>query len=103
MSTIYELTEDYLRLLELAEDPDTDPEAFADTLEGLEGEIEIKAEAPKKDPNTPITAKQVLTLKMMCKKHEMPESKILRSTRKRRLRSLRLVTGLILERPDKNS
>lgn len=44
MSTIYELTEDYLRLLELAEDPDTDPEAFADTLEGLEGEIEIKAE-----------------------------------------------------------
>lgn len=44
MSTIYELTEDYLRLLELAEDPDTNPEAFADTLEGLEGEIEIKAE-----------------------------------------------------------
>lgn len=44
MSTIYELTEDYLRLLELAEDPDTDPEAFADTLEGLDGEIEIKAE-----------------------------------------------------------
>ena len=32
MSTIYELTEDYLRLLELAEDPDTDPEAFADTF-----------------------------------------------------------------------
>ena len=32
MSTIYELTEDYLRLLELTEDPDTDPEAFTDTL-----------------------------------------------------------------------
>lgn len=44
MSTLYELTEDYLNLLEMAEDPETDPQAFADTLEGLEGEIEIKAD-----------------------------------------------------------
>lgn len=44
MSTLYELTEDYLKLLELAEDPETDPEVFKDTLEGLDGEIEIKAE-----------------------------------------------------------
>lgn len=44
MSTLYELTTDYLNLLELAEDPDLDEQAFADTLEGIEGEIEIKAE-----------------------------------------------------------
>lgn len=44
MSTIYELTEDYLKLLEMAEDSETDPKAFADTLEGLDGEIEIKAD-----------------------------------------------------------
>jgi hypothetical protein len=28
----------------LAEDPDTDPQAFADTLEGIEGELEDKAD-----------------------------------------------------------
>lgn len=44
MSTLYELTDDYLNLLEMAEDPDTDPEAFADTLEGIEGAIEDKAD-----------------------------------------------------------
>ena len=44
MATIYELSGDYLRLLEMAEDPEMDPVVFADTLEGLEGEIEIKAE-----------------------------------------------------------
>lgn len=44
MSTIYELTDDFSRLLEMAEDPETDPQAFADTLEGLEYEIEVKAE-----------------------------------------------------------
>ena len=44
MATIYELSGDYLRLLEMAEDPEMDPVAFADTLEGLEGETEIKAE-----------------------------------------------------------
>lgn len=44
MSTIYELTDDFLRLLEMAEDPETDPQAFTDTLEGLEYEIEVKAE-----------------------------------------------------------
>lgn len=42
--TLYELTEDYMNLLEMAEDPDTDPEAFADTLEGIEGAIEDKAD-----------------------------------------------------------
>ena len=44
MSTLYELTEDYMNLLELAEDPDIDEQAFTDTLEGIEGALEDKAE-----------------------------------------------------------
>lgn len=44
MSSLYELTNEYQALLEMAEDPDVDPEVFSDTLEGLEGEIEIKAD-----------------------------------------------------------
>ena len=42
--TLYEIKEDFKRLLSLAEDPETDPEIFADTLEGLDGELEVKAE-----------------------------------------------------------
>lgn len=45
MATLYELTGQYLQLLELAEDPDADPEALTDTLEALGGEIEEKADA----------------------------------------------------------
>lgn len=44
MSTLYELQNEFLELLSLAEDPDVDPVAFKDTLEGLEGEIEYKAD-----------------------------------------------------------
>ena len=44
MSTLYQLTDDYLTLLEMAEDPDMDEQALMDTMEGIEGEIEIKAE-----------------------------------------------------------
>ena len=44
MATIYELTSDYLNLLELAEDPDIDEQAFLDTLESIEGELEDKAD-----------------------------------------------------------
>ena len=44
MSTLYELSADYQKLLELAEDPDTDAETLADTLEALGGEIEDKAD-----------------------------------------------------------
>ena len=44
MSTLYELTNDYMNLLELAEDPDIDEQAFMDTLEGIEGALEDKAE-----------------------------------------------------------
>ena len=44
MSTLYELTDDYLALLEMAEDPDIDEQALKDTMEGIEGALEIKAE-----------------------------------------------------------
>lgn len=44
MSTLYEITGDYLRLLEMLEEEDIDPQAFKDTLEGIEGEFEIKAD-----------------------------------------------------------
>lgn len=42
---LFELTGEYLNLLELAEDPDTDPEVLADTMEGISGEIEDKADS----------------------------------------------------------
>lgn len=42
--TLYEMTEDCKYLLSLAEDPDTDPEVLADTLEAMDGEIEYKAD-----------------------------------------------------------
>lgn len=45
MSTLYELTSEYLQLLEWCEDPDIDPEVVEDTLEGLTGEIEMKADS----------------------------------------------------------
>ena len=35
MQTLYELTNEYMMLLEMAEDPDVDPQAFEDTLEGF--------------------------------------------------------------------
>jgi hypothetical protein len=42
--TLYELTSDYLNLLEMAEDPDIDAQAFLDTLEGISGALEDKAD-----------------------------------------------------------
>ena len=42
--TLYELTQEYLELLAMMEDPEVDPQTVEDTLEGLDGEIEIKAE-----------------------------------------------------------
>jgi len=42
--TLYDLTSDYLNLLELAEDPDINEQAFLDTLEGIEGALEDKAD-----------------------------------------------------------
>lgn len=42
--TLYELTDDYKRLLEMAETEELDEVALADTLEGIQGAIEIKAD-----------------------------------------------------------
>ena len=44
MSTLYELTEAYQELLSMALDPEIDPEALADTMEAIDGEIEVKAD-----------------------------------------------------------
>ena len=44
MSTLYELTNDWMMLMEMAEDPDIEEDVFIDTLEGIEGEIEVKAD-----------------------------------------------------------
>lgn len=43
--TLYELTEEVYRLYEFAEDPDIDEEVFRDTLEALQGDIEVKSDA----------------------------------------------------------
>ena len=42
--TIYELTQEYLQLLALAEDELTDPQTLDDTMEAIQGEIEDKAD-----------------------------------------------------------
>lgn len=42
--TIYELTDEYRQLLEMAEDPEVDPQTLADTMESIEAEIEAKAD-----------------------------------------------------------
>lgn len=44
MSTLYELTEQFQELLSMALDPDVDEQALADTMEAIDGEIEVKAE-----------------------------------------------------------
>lgn len=40
--TLHELTEEYLNLLEMAEDADIDDQLFFDTMDGITGEIEYK-------------------------------------------------------------
>lgn len=42
--TLYKLTEEFLQLMDMAEDPDIDSVLLADTMEAIEGEIEYKAE-----------------------------------------------------------
>lgn len=45
MSTLYEITGEYLQLLEWLEDSEElEEQALQDTLEGIDGELEIKAE-----------------------------------------------------------
>lgn len=45
MATLYELKDEWLQLLQLAEDGEIDADVFTDTLEGLDYEIELKADA----------------------------------------------------------
>ena len=43
MSTLYEITGDYLRLLEMLEEEESlDPQAFKDTLEGIEESLRLR-------------------------------------------------------------
>ena len=42
--TLYEITKDFQDLLELMNDPDVPPEVIADTMEGIEGAFEVKAD-----------------------------------------------------------
>ena len=44
MATLYQITNDYLQLMQMMEDPELDPQTLADTMEGIEGELEVKAE-----------------------------------------------------------
>lgn len=44
MATLYELTTEYMELLAMLEDPDVDEDLIADTLEGIDGELEVKAD-----------------------------------------------------------
>lgn len=43
IESLYTLTGDYLKLYEMADDPDIDADAWFDTMEGIEGAIEDKA------------------------------------------------------------
>ncbi len=44
MNKLYELTEDYLAVMDMLQDDTIDIETIMDTLEGIEGEIEQKAD-----------------------------------------------------------
>ena len=44
MSTLFELTQDYRQVLDMADDPEIDPQAIIDTLDSIKGEIEDKAD-----------------------------------------------------------
>ena len=43
--TLYDLTQDYQDLLLLAEDPGIDQEVLKDTMESIQGELEVKADS----------------------------------------------------------
>ena len=44
MANIYDLTEEFLKLLDMLEDEEVDEQPILDTLEGVEYEIEVKAD-----------------------------------------------------------
>lgn len=45
MQTLFAITSEYEYLLQLMEDPDTDSEVLADTLEAIQGEMEVKLDS----------------------------------------------------------
>lgn len=42
--TLYEITDEYRQLLEMAEDPDMDPDVLRDTMEAIDADLEDKAD-----------------------------------------------------------
>lgn len=44
MMNLYELTDSFVKVLEMAQDPEIDPQAISDTLQAIDGEIEYKAD-----------------------------------------------------------
>lgn len=44
IATLYELQQDYLTLLDMMDDENIDPQAITDTMEAVEGDLEMKAE-----------------------------------------------------------
>ncbi len=43
--TLYQIADEYLQLLDMMQDPEVDPEVIRDTLDGMQGEIEDKADS----------------------------------------------------------
>lgn len=43
--TLYDITNDYMQLMQMMEDPEMDSQTLSDTMEGIEGELEVKAES----------------------------------------------------------
>lgn len=44
MANIYQLAQDYMIIMQMMEDPELDPQMLADTMEAVEGALEVKAE-----------------------------------------------------------
>lgn len=44
MESLYQLTDEYMQLLDMAEDPDVEPDVLKDTMDAIGGEIEMKAD-----------------------------------------------------------
>lgn len=44
MANLYEIASDWFRVQDMMGDPELDPQTLADTLEAIEGELEVKAE-----------------------------------------------------------
>lgn len=85
MATLYELTEEYKQLLELAEDQYTDQTVLSDTLEALNGEIEEKADG---------YAKVIAELDAKAKMIKQEESRLADRRRSIEINKARIKTSL---------